>query len=143
MKSLTNGAIYYNHICLFEGIKVTQSNLQFMRLSQKTGKPFLQCKEKADKSWVLLNTTSHPVLKNIKDILRNNLHILYINGIMAGLFKDTPMTSFIHQKNLKDMVIRPILDNSLLNGGFKTCSDSRCFLYKYSTKPDSLSSPIP
>lgn len=40
------------------------------------------------------------------------------------------------------MIVRPILDNPLPNGGFKTCSDLRCLLCKHSIISDSFKSPL-
>lgn len=50
---------------------------------------------------------------------------------MADLFKDPPMVAFKPPRNLKDMVARGRFGNTLLSGGFKTCSDTRCLLCKF------------
>lgn len=50
---------------------------------------------------------------------------------MADLFKDHPMVAFKPPRNLKDMVARGRFGNTLLSGGFKTCSDTRCLLCKF------------
>lgn len=81
-------------------------------------------------------------LKNLNSILRNNVPFLYTNECMADLFKDPPMATFKRPRNLKGMVVRAILENPLPNGGFKTCSDARCFLCKHSTNTDSFKSHI-
>lgn len=46
--------------------------------------------------------------------------MLYTNERMTGLFNDPSMTVIKRQKNMKDIVVRAILDNPLLNGGLKT-----------------------
>ena len=51
------------------------------------------------------------------------------------------MASFRRPRNLKDMVVRTRLDNPLLNGGFKTCTDLRCQLCRYSSDTESFRSP--
>ena len=61
---------------------------------------------------------------------------------MAELFKDPPMAAFRRPRNLKDMVVRAKLDNPLPNGGFKTCSDTRCLMCKHSTDTDKFTSPV-
>ncbi|XP_052680295.1 uncharacterized protein LOC128161092 [Crassostrea angulata] len=111
-------------------------------ITTKDRKTLLQYKEKTDKSRVPLVTTYHLALKNLNSMLRNNLPILYTNERMADLFKDPPMAAFKRPRNLKDMVVRARLDNPLTNGGFKTCSDTRCLLCKHSTNADSFKSHI-
>lgn len=52
------------------------------------------------------------------------------------------MAAFKRPKNLKDMVVRTKIKNPLPNGGFRTCSDTRCLLCKHSSDADDFSSPI-
>lgn len=59
------------------------------------------------------------------------MSILYTNDRMADIFKDPPMVAFKPPRNLKDMVARGRFGNTLLSGGFKTCSDTRCLLCKF------------
>lgn len=101
-----------------------------MRLLQKTGKPFCNTKKKQDKNRAPLVTTYYPALKNLNSILRDNLPIVYSNEKMADLFKDPPMATLKRPRNIKDMVVRARLENRLLNGGFKTCSDFPNLLIK-------------
>lgn len=57
---------------------------------------------------------------------------------MTSLFNDPSMTVIKRPKNMKDLVVRAILDNPLFNGGFKALSDKRGLLYKHSTNTDSV-----
>jgi hypothetical protein len=103
---------------------------------------FLQYKEKAHTDRVPLVTTYHPVLKDLSSILKKHLHILHNNTSMANVLKDPPMASFIRPRNWNDMVVRARLDNPLPIGGFKTCTDLRCQLCRYSSDTESFSSPV-
>lgn len=57
---------------------------------------------------------------------------------MTGLFNDPSMTVIKRPKNMKNIVVKAILDNPLLNGGFKTLSDKTSLLYKHRTNTDSF-----
>lgn len=133
--------ILKSHLCN-RGYKAHTVQSAIDEITTKDRKTLLQYKEKTDKSRVPLVTTYHPALKNLNTILKSNLPILYTNERMADLFKDPPMAAFKRPRNLKDMVVRARLDNPLPNGGFKTCSDTRCLLCKHSTNADSFKSPI-
>lgn len=65
--------------------------------------------------------------------------IIYTNERMADLFKDPRVAAFKRPRNLKNMVERARLDNPLLNGGFKICSDARFLLCKHNTNAAILS----
>lgn len=69
----------------------------------------------------------HPVHR-FNSILRNILPILYTYERMADLFKNPSLAAIKRPGNLKDMVVRAILDNPLLNGGFKKNSET-CMLH--------------
>jgi hypothetical protein len=57
-------------------------------------------------------------------------------------FRDPAMTSFRRPRNLKDNMVRTRLDNPLPNGGFKTCTNLKYQLYKYSSYTEGFSSPV-
>ena len=133
--------ILKSHLCN-RGYKVHTVQSAIDEITTKDRQTLLQYKEKKDNSRVPLVTTYHPVLKNLNSILRKNLPILHTNERMAELFKDPPMAAFRRPRNLKDMVVRAKLDNPLPNGGFKTCSDTRCLMCKHSTDMDKFTSPV-
>lgn len=57
---------------------------------------------------------------------------------LVDFFKDLLMVVFKCIGNLKDMVIRVILDNLFFNVGFKICLFIWCFLCMYSVNIDSF-----
>lgn len=90
------------------------------KLVTNKSKSLLQYKKKTDKRRVPRLTTYYPAITVLKSILKNCLPILYTNERMTGLFNDPSMTVIKRPKNMKDIVVRAILDHPLLNGGFKT-----------------------
>ena len=102
----------------------------------------LKYKPKNEENKVPFVTTYHPVLRGLNAVLKKNLPILYSNDKMVEVFKNPPMAAFKRPRNLKDMVVRTKLKNPLPNGGFRTCSDTRCLLCKHSSDADDFSSPI-
>lgn len=83
------------------------STLQFAvdEITTKHMETLLRYIEKNDHSRVPLVTTYHPVLKNLDNILRRNLPILYISEKMADLFKDSPTAAFKRLKKIKDIAL--------------------------------------
>lgn len=83
-------------------------------------KKYFAIQKETDKSSVPRLTTYYPAIKVLKSILKNSLPIFYTNERMTGLFNDPLMTVIKRPKNMKNIVVKAILDNPLLNGGFKT-----------------------
>jgi hypothetical protein len=104
-------------------------------MKQRDRQSLPQYRERYLKDSVPLVTTYHPVLKDLNStyILRRHLTTLCRNPRMVDVFKDPPMSSLRRPRNLKGMVMRTRLNNPLPNGGFKTCTDLRCQLCKYSS----------
>lgn len=98
------------------------STLQFAvdEITTKHMETLLRYIEKNDHSRVPLVTTYHPVLKNLDNILRRNLPILYISEKMADLFKDSPTAAFKRLKKIKDIALNESeIRQPIPNGGLK------------------------
>lgn len=137
MKSVTNIASYQNSIFLIKIIKPTKCTLQLINLVQKMENSF-PIQNENRKNRVPRLIIFYPAIKVLKSILKNSLPILYTNERMTSLFNDQSMTVIKRPKNMKDIVVRAILDNPLFNGGFKALLDNRRLLYKHSTNTDSF-----
>lgn len=92
--------------------------------------------EKTDKSRVPKKACYYPspALTGLNLILTINISILYTNERMANLFKDPLIAAVNRPWNFNDVVVSAKSDNPVPNGCFKTCSDVRCLLCKYSNE---------
>ena len=88
--------------------------------------------------------TYHPSLGNLSSFLHKHLPTLHSSEKMKKVFPEPPVVSFKKPKNLKDHLVRSRLDSKTSGGGgggsFKTCSDKRCQLCRYTTTTSEFAS---
>ena len=91
---------------------------------------------------VPLVVTYHPRLKNIKQIINKNLHLLYMDQEVKTVFPPKPMVSFRSARKLSRYLLRAKLYTLKRKLGSFECKGKRCQISLNVTETDSFKKSI-
>ena len=100
--------------------RLIEKELGKVKFSNKAGSK--QQKEKG----IPFVVTCQPILNNIGDLIRKNLHLLYLNKEAKNVFTPGPMISFCSARKLSSYLVRAklyLIERAV--GSFK-CNGKRC-----------------
>ena len=99
---------------------LVEKDLGKVKFSNKVGNK--QQKEKG----IPFVVTYHPILKNIGNIIRKNLYLLYMNEEAKKVFTPGPMISFRSARKLSSYLVRAKLYPIERTVGSFKCNGKRC-----------------
>ena len=86
--------------------------------------------------------TFHPFSYKVRDVISRNFLILKNDPETSAIFTDTPLISFIRNKNMRNNLVRSALRQNLpAPAGTFSCSRARCYTCSFLNSATSISGP--
>ena len=66
-------------------------------------------------------------MPNISNVVRKHWNILNISRTLQGLFQEEPITAFIRNRNLKQLIVSTCIENRKVKRAKNTFTIDKCF----------------
>ena len=86
--------------------------------------------------------TYHPKLKNLSNIIKDNLYLLYMNDEVKKTFTPSPMISFRSSRKISSYIVRAKLYPLERTVGSSKCGKKRCEVCDVISETDTFSSTV-